>query len=275
MSVGHYFARVIRDIGETGVQLTALEATEGAAGNISVYVPELRTLDEQFVEHGETPLPAVVPELAGGWVVVTATGRRLRDVSAYPEQSVVVMQINADGTRATRYAAGDLQPTSEWNSHLAIHADHVRGRDVHYHAVVHAQPHYLTYLSHHPDYATSDALSRRLVRWEPETVVTFPEGFGLIPFQPPGSAAQMESTVAGCREYRLVVWQKHGVVARSEVSASRAADLVEYAEMAARYEVLNLRLGSPAIGLTDDELRVICEQFNIPLPRFLAVSPEL
>jgi rhamnulose-1-phosphate aldolase len=270
MTSGYYFSRVVRDIGETGVQLTALEATEGSAGNISVFVRELRNLDEQFVDRGEAALPARVPELAGGWVVVTATGRRLRDVSSYPEQSVVVMQIHDDGAHATRYAAGDAQPTSEWNSHLAIHADHVRRRDVPYHAVVHAQPHYLTYLSHHPDYGTADALSRRLVRWEPETIVTFPEGFGLIPFQPPGSTAQMESTTEGCREYRLVVWQKHGVVTRSDVSASRAADLVEYAEMAARYEVLNLRLGSPAPGLTDDELRAICEQFNIPVPVFLA-----
>jgi rhamnulose-1-phosphate aldolase len=270
-----YFSRVIRDIGDTGVQLTALEATEGAAGNISVFVRDLQNLDEQFVARGEMALPAHVPELAGSWIVVTATGRRLRDVSAYPEQSVVVMQIHADGAHATRYAAIDLQPTSEWNSHLAIHADQARRRDVPYHAVVHAQPHYLTYLSHHPDYTTSDALSRRLVRWQPETIVTYPEGFGLIPFQVPGSTAQMESTVASCRDYRLVVWQKHGVVTRSEVSASRAADLVEYAEMAARYEVLNLKLGSPAFGLTDDELRAICEQFNVPLPGFLAMSHEL
>jgi rhamnulose-1-phosphate aldolase len=264
-----YFPRIIRDIGETGVQLTTLEATEGAAGNISVFARELRNLDEQLAPRGQMTLPTHVPELAGGWIVVTATGRRLRDVSSYPEQSVVVMHIDDDGSHATRYAAVDLQPTSEWNSHLAIHADQVRRRDVPYHAVVHAQPHHLTYLSHHPEYATADALNRRLFRWEPETIVTFPEGFGLIPFYPPGSAIQMEATVAGCRDYHLIVWQKHGVVARSDTSASRAADLVEYAEMAARYEVLNLRLGSPAFGLTDDELRAICTEFHVPLPCFL------
>jgi rhamnulose-1-phosphate aldolase len=265
-----YFPRIIRDIGETGVQLTTLDATEGSAGNISVFVRELRNLDEQFVARGEMTLPAYVPELAGSWIVVTATGRRLRDVSSYPDQSVVVMEIHADGSHATRYAAVDLQPTSEWNSHLAIHADHLRRRDVQFHAVVHAQPHHLTYLSHHPDYETADALNRRLFRWEPETIVTFPEGFGLIPFHPPGSAIQMETTVEGCRDYHLVVWQKHGVVARSDISASRAADLVEYAEMAARYAVLNLRVGSPAFGLTDDELRAICVELRVPIPTFLA-----
>src|SRR5579872_4500805 len=235
-----YFSRVIRDIGETGAQLNTLEATEGSAGNISVFVRDLRNVDEQFTPRGDIKLPLGVPALAGGWIIVTATGRRLRDVSAYPEQSVVVVEIHSDGTSATLYAAVDIRPTSEWNSHLALHEDHVERRDVQYHAVVHAQPHYLTYLSHHPDYATADRLNDRLFRWEPETIVTFPEGIGLVPFHVPGSAIQMQDTVEECREHRLIVWQKHGVVSRDSASASRAADLIEYAEMAARYEVLNL-----------------------------------
>lgn len=265
-----YFPRILRDVGEAGVQLTTLEATEGSAGNISVFVRDLRNLDEGFVARGEMTLPAQAPELAGTWIVVTGTGRRLRDISAYPEQSVVVMHIHDDGAHATCYAAADLRPTSEWNSHLAVHADQVRRRGVAYHALVHAQPHYLTYLSHHPQYATTEEISRRLLRWEPETIVTFPEGIGLLPFQVPGSAAQMRETVAGLRDHRLVVWQKHGVVSRSDASASHAADLVEYAEMAANYEVLNLRLGAPAPGLSAGELRAICEAFHLEPPAFLS-----
>ena len=86
----------------------------------------------------------------------------------------------------------------------------------------------------------------------------------------------MRDTVERSRDYRLVVWQRHGVIARSDVSASRAADLVEYAEVAARYEVLNLQLGSPARGLSDDELRAVCTAFNVPAPRFLTdAAPSL
>jgi rhamnulose-1-phosphate aldolase len=265
----NYFPRIVNDIGEAGVQLTHLEATEGSAGNISVFVRELKNLDEKFEPHGEVSLPAIVPEIAGGWIVVTGTGRRLRDVSQNPEQNLVVMYIHEDGRRASCYAASDLNPTSEWNSHLAIHDDQVRQRKLEYQAIVHAQPHYLTYLSHHANYATSEKLTNRLIRWEPETIVTFPEGIGLIPFHVPGSALQMEDTVRFLRQYRLVVWQKHGIVSRSDVSVSKAADLVEYAEMAARYETLNLQMGSTTIGLTDDELRAVCADFNTPVPSFL------
>lgn len=264
------FSRIIRDIGQAGVELTTLGATEGSAGNISVLVRELRDLDSAFAARDEIEIPAVTPELAGAWVLVTGAGRRLRDVSTHPEQNVVVLHIHDDGARATWHAAVDLRPSSEWNSHLAVHADQVAQRGVPYHAMVHAQPLYLTYLSHHPAYATADRLNQHLLRWEPETVITFPEGIGLIPFEVPGSAPQMRGTVSGLRTYRLVVWQKHGVVARSDTSASHAADLVEYAETAARYEMLNLQLGTPAAGLSDEELRAVCVDFHVPVPPFLS-----
>jgi len=118
-----YFPRVIRDSGQAGVEPTTLEATEGADGNISAFVRALRNLDEGFVPRGELTLPAPAPELTGAWVVVTGTGRQLRDVRAGPEQSVVVRRVHDDGARVICDAAADLRPTGAWNSHLAIHAD--------------------------------------------------------------------------------------------------------------------------------------------------------
>jgi len=48
------------------------------------------------------------------------------------------------------------------------------------------------------------------------------------------------------RRHRIVIWGKHGVMARSDVSIKRAADRVEYAETAAKYEYLNLSAGEGA-----------------------------
>jgi rhamnulose-1-phosphate aldolase len=36
-----------------------------------------------------------------------------------------------------------------------------------------------------------------------------------------------------------VLWSKHGVMARSDVSVTRAVDRIEYAETAARYEYMD------------------------------------
>jgi rhamnulose-1-phosphate aldolase len=53
-------------------------------------------------------------------------------------------------------------------------------------------------------------------------------------------------------------------MARSDVSVKRAADRVEYAETAARYEYINLCAGEIGEGLSAEEIRKICQTFNVP-----------
>ncbi len=106
-------------------------------------------------------------------------------------------------------------------------------------------------------------LNQHLLRWEPETIVQLPEGVGVIPFLLPGSAALMQANVTQLREHQLVVWCKHGVMARSAHSVTHAADLIEYLETAARYEYMNLVAGGRAEGLTQDELRAVVQAFHV------------
>jgi rhamnulose-1-phosphate aldolase len=258
--VSTLFDRIVEDIGEAGQQLTTLAACEGSAGNISVFVPSLACPLEAV---GEFELPVAAPSLAGGWLVITAGGKRLRDVSRRPALTLTVLHVDESGSAAMLHAAPDTQPSSELNSHLAIHEDHRGRRGLVYHAVVHAQPLRLVFLSHLPGIATSEELTARLLRWEPETAVVAPDGIELAAFQVPGSPEQMETTVAALRRSNAVVWAKHGIVTRSDVSAARAADLVEYFEAAAIYEVMNLSLGEPAPGLDARERDAIARAFGL------------
>ena len=84
-----------------------------------------------------------------------------------------------------------------------------------------------------------------------------------MPFILPGSPALMEANVTHLRQHRVVLWSKHGVMARSEFSATRAADLIEYVETAARYEYMDLVNASRAEGLTQDELRAVVQAFHV------------
>ena len=122
---------------------------------------------------------------------------------------------------------------------------------------------HITYLSHVPRYQDEHYLNTHLLRWQPETIVNLPEGIGFIPFAVPGSTELMSGNVAALRRCRIVIWAKHGVMARSDISVKRAADRVEYAETAAKYEYLNLRVGEIGTGLTPDEVRAICATFDI------------
>ena len=263
LAKAYLYSRMLREIGDAGEQMTVLGADEGSAGNISVFVRAIEGIDEHFWDHGVMDLPVACPALQGGWLVVTGTGRRMRDLSLDPEATLLILEILEGGERATIYTASNVKPTSELNSHLAIHNDQVGRHNLSYSAIVHAQPRFLTYISHLPEYADTASLNRRLLRWEPETIINFPEGIGMIPFHVPGSPEQMADTMAGLQTYRAVVWQRHGIVTRSNDNVRRAGDLVEYAETAAHFEYLNLQLGRPTEGLSDEEMREICRQNGI------------
>ncbi|MCW5880997.1 MAG: rhamnulose-1-phosphate aldolase [Anaerolineae bacterium] len=254
---------ILEEMGEVGQRVAAMGASEGGAGNISVFTRNLSDMDDRFAAQGVIDLPVPAPALADGWVIITGTGKRLRDIRRHPERTIGVVRVHRGGQQGTLYAVEAVRPTSEFNSHLAVHEDHVRRRGVEQHSLVHAQPVRLTYLSHLPAYSDTARLTRRLFRWQPETLAVFPEGIGLLPFQPPGSAEQEAVTVRGMAEYRAIVWQRHGILTRSDVSVEHACDLVEYAETAAYYEVINLALGQPTQGLSDADLRLIGERLGL------------
>lgn len=257
---------LLEELGEVGAHLTALEAAEGAAGNISLYLgwpvdPRPRFPNEEVVE-----LPQAVPELAGKTFIVTGSGRRLRDIRRAPLRNVGCLVVEPGGASGRLFTApGRLfgRLTSEFNTHLAVHYDQVTHTGADFLAVVHAQPVHLTFLSHMQAYQGAAELTRRLLRWQPEAIVQLPEGLGLAPFRVPSSAELMSATVVELRRCRLVVWAKHGVMARSDDSLSHACDYIDYMEAAARYELLNLAHGEPADGLAADEIRAIALAYGV------------
>lgn len=253
-------------MGEAGRRLSDIEATEGAAGNISICLRWPLEPRTRFPLVDRIDLPQPVPELAGASFLVSGSGRRLREIIDLPTASIACLVVEENGLTAKLYTSNHRRferVTSEFNSHLAVHYDQILGSGTNFHAVIHAQPPYLTYFSHVPRYTDETYLNQHLLRWQPETIVQLPEGIGLIPFRLPGSPELMQATVASMRTHRIVIWAKHGVLARSDVSVKRAADRVEYAETAARYEYLNLNAGEPAEGLLPEEIRAICQAFHV------------
>lgn len=258
-------------MGEAGRHLADIEASEGAAGNISVCLRwpiEPRTrfpLMEQIV------LPQPVPELVGAAFLVSGSGRRLREIIDLPTANIACIVVNEGGMTGTIYTSYNRRferVTSEFNSHLAVHYDQILSSGTNFHAVIHAQPVHLTYLSHIPRYQDEQYLNTHLLRWQPETIINLPEGIGFIPFQVPSSESLMSGNVASLRSHRIVVWAKHGAMARSDMSVKRAADRVEYAETAAKYEFLNLSTGEMGEGLSPAEIRAICSTFHVEQPFF-------
>ena len=262
---------IIESIGIGGRRLAAIDATEGGAGNISVCIGWPIEVRRQFPMAETIDLPVAAPNLPGHTILVTGSGRRLRDLDRLPLESIGAVVVDADGRQGTLYTANVRQfevLTSEWNSHLAVHDDTVGRTGTNFHAVVHAQPPHLVYLSHRPEDQDEDRFSRRLIRWQPETIVQLPAGIGILPFMLPSSDELMAATVESLRQHRITVWAKHGVMARSDISVTRAVDRIEYAEAGGRYEYMDLVAGGRGEGLTDEESALMVQAFGIETDLF-------
>ena len=256
----------LQAVGEAGQRLSEIEASEGAAGNISIYIGWPVEPRRKFPLVEDIELPETAPALAGGTLLVTGSGRRLREIIHDPAANLGCVAVDPGGRTGKLYTSPRRlfeRLTSEFNSHLAVHQDQVASTGTNFHAVVHAQPIYLTYLSHLPRYRDQEFLSRHLLRWQPETIVNLPEGIGCLPFLLPGSPKLMAANVESLRRYRVTVWSKHGIMARSDTSVKRAADRIEYAETGARYEYMNLANGEQGEGLTPDEIVRFCESLGL------------
>ncbi len=259
-------------VGEAGQRLSQIDASEGAAGNISAYLGWPVEPGSDFPREEAIALPVAVPSLSGGSLLVTGSGRRLREILHDPPANLGFVRVEEGGRTGRLFTSPRRlfdRLTSEIDSHLGVHQDQVAATGTNFHAVVHAQPVFLTYLSHIPRYQDEELLSRRLFRWQPETVVNLPEGVGIVPFLVPGTAELADATSRLLRSHRIAVWSKHGVVARSDRSVKRAVDRIEYAETAARYEYMNLTAGGAGRGLSEKEIDRIRSAFGIakPAPR--------
>ena len=95
-----------------------------------------------------------------------------------------------------------------------------------------------------------------------------PAGIGILPFMLPSSDELSVATVESLRQHRITVWSKHGVMARSDISVTRAVDRIEYAEAGARYEYMDRMAGGQGEGLTDEESAEMVQAFGIEAKLF-------
>lgn len=260
---------ILDSMGEAGARINEIDAAEAGAGNISVYLGWDTEVRRRFPISEEIELPIAAPALVGGTLLVTGSGRRLRQIIADPESCVGAVKVHEGGTTATLWTSPRrlfTKLTSEFNSHLGVHQDQVARRGVNFQAVVHAQPPHLTYLSHIPAYQDNEYLNRHILRWEPESIVSLSQGVVVLPFYIPGSEQMMDANVEGLREGEITLWGKHGVMARSDLSVTRAVDRIEYAETGAKYEYMDLAAGGRAEGLTREEIASVATEFGIDSP---------
>lgn len=257
---------LLTEMGRAGQRLAEIDASEGAAGNISVFVNLELDPGKLFPHESQIELPLAVPELAGTTLIASGSGCRLREIHCDPSAALGLLLVEPGGQTARLFSGEHpayQRITSEFNSHLAVHRDQFVRTGRPFQAILHAQPLHLTYLSQLPRYRNALFLSRRLLRWQPELILNLPKGLAVVPFIVPGTLELMQASVEALRSHSLIIWSKHGVMARSADGVLKGCDWIEYVETAARYELLNLQHGEAAGGLTAAELREIAATYQV------------
>jgi len=208
------------------------------------------------------------PALGGSFFLVTGTGRYMRNVADDPASNVGIVQVGAAGD-AWRVVWGlrDGRPTSEFSTHLMIHAvrDEVtRGADrVVYHAHT---PNVIamTYLLPPEDRAVTRALWKTMT----ECVMVFPEGVGVVPWMVPGDSEVVQATAQKMRDHAAVVWALHGLFCAGP-TFDATFGLAQVVEKAAQIYLCARQAngGNPQFPQTisDDGLRAVAAAYGLAL----------
>jgi rhamnulose-1-phosphate aldolase len=286
---------VLNDLAFFGSHLSSAGCLPGNGGDVSVLLPA--EVQEALCRNGTDNWPEFrfdrIPDLAsyrrdrgpyyraepinpqllrdaGGAaledraILATVSGGKIWDIGRRPERHLCVVLVTRACESFKLYGtdAHGTVPTTEFVNHLMAHAANLRAGYQHS-AVIHAHPQALIDLSRHARGENFRGLNRTLYGQRPELVANVPDLVGLIPFQAPGSGSLVEATIHALAMHRLILWARHGVLAR-ESSLERCVDLLEYAETSAAAALRDATLGNALRSFSGEELASFVSMYGLP-----------
>lgn len=213
-------------------------------------------------------LAVEAPELAGEWLLITATGSYMQNVARQAESCLGIIELNDQGSayRVVWGFAGGGRPTSEVSAHVLIHAHKKVATEGAFRVLYHCHPTPIIALTHALG-ADARAITRLLWKMMTECVMVFPQGIGVVPCEVPGSMELASMTADAVREHNAIVWAQHGLLATGE-SFDAAFGLIHVIVKAAQiFESACIMAGGPAsvAGIPDEELPRIAEGLGVSL----------
>lgn len=214
------------------------------------------------------PLDVEAPELAGEWLLITATGSYMQNVAHDPGSCLGVIELDERGGayRVVWGFVGGGRPTSEVSAHVLIHARKKTATQGAFRVLYHCHPTPVIALTHVLG-ADARTITRLLWKMMTECVMVFPQGVGVVPCEVPGSMELARMTANAVRDHDAVIWAQHGLLATGE-SFDAAFGLIHVIVKAAQiFESACIMAGGPAAvaGISDEELMRIANGLGVSL----------
>ncbi len=216
-----------------------------------------------------TPLDVLAPSMAGEFFVSTSAGSYMRNISSDTSHYVGIVEINGKGD-AYRVVWGFEQgarPTSELPSHVLNHAVRAAATDGACRVMYHAHPSSVIAMTMVVE-LNARTITRLLWQAMTESILAFPMGVGVVPWMVPGGADIAKATSKLMKTYDAVIWASHGLFATGP-DFDAAFGLMHAIEKAAgvyvRARCMNGGSDNFRNTITDEGLRAIADEFNLPI----------
>lgn len=253
---------IIEQVAQVAGYLWQKGWAERNGGNISYNMSEFApALNEIPAISEPIAIGLSVPKLAGGYFLVTGTGRRMRYVESNPMDNMSIIRILADGEHYVIVAEKNIRPTSELPTHLLVH-NFLQTEKPEYKAVIHTHPIELVAMSHNRTFLGKDVLTHLLWSMIPETRAFCPKGLGIVPYTLPGSVELAHKTLDELHNYDVVMWEKHGVVAVG-ADAVEAFDMIDVLNKSAQIYRDARAMGFIPEGMSTDQMNELKQAFNL------------
>ena len=237
---------------------------ERNGGNITVNVTDL--VDDEIRQMPTISeviqIGVTLPALKGCYFYCKGTGKRMRDLARWPMDNGSIIRILDDCASYVIIADNPVMPTSELPSHLTVHANLIE-KGSNYKATVHTHPIELVAMSHSKKFLGKDVLTKILWSMIPETKAFCPLGLGIVPYELPGSKELADATLKELEDYDVVMWEKHGVVAKG-LDGMDAFDQIDVLSKSAKIYIDSKAMGFEPEGMSDEQLAEMTLAFNLP-----------
>jgi rhamnulose-1-phosphate aldolase len=250
---------------------------ERNAGNMSRVIPydEAEKYFDLDKPGRSFALELGIKELSGKIFLITATGTYFRKLHNNISNGLGVVRVSADGKRLELLWGfeGGNSPTSEMGMHFMGHLVRLKVNPDN-RVIIHTHAGNTIAMSSIEE-LDEKALTLALWRMHSECIVVFPDGVGLLPWMVPGTRYISKATAKKIKDYRLVIWPLHGIIAAGE-SMDEAMGLIETVEKAAEIYVKSIGLSKSQRVITDKQLLEIAKRFKVsPREGILAESNHL
>lgn len=252
----------VREIAQVTYDMWSKGWDEYNGGNISYLLDsqEVSLLkSNELIENRFMDVTGIPDEMVGKYILITASGSHFRTVKNCIKESMGVIKLLETGYQIVWGFEKGTLPTSEFYMHILSHNARLKV-DKKQKVVVHNHATNATALSLIVE-PNDSAFTLPLWRVLTESIVVFPDGVGVLPWQTPGTEKIGKATAKKLLDSRIVIWSYHGILATG-TSIQDCFGLIETVDKAAGM-YRNTLEHKNYDGLSDDQLRSVCEILNV------------